>query len=206
MRKLKLMQVSKLKMAALVIALSAAPALAGGVGNINVRNCTWCHGSSAQGYAPAPRLAGQRQQYIVKQLSGFRTHRRDNPFSKMYMWPASANVGPWAARYLADYFARLHPQAADDGNKALVAIGRAIYQEGVPNANIAACVACHGPRAQGIGEIPRLGGMSYSYLQKRLEQWHAGYDAAALHPMPHVASNLSSDQIAALASYLSYIK
>ncbi len=73
MRKLKLMQVSKLKMAALVIALSAAPALAGGVGNINVRNCTWCHGSSAQGYAPAPRLAGQRQQYIVKQLSGFRT-------------------------------------------------------------------------------------------------------------------------------------
>lgn len=200
------MKRSRLKIAALAVIVSAAPALAGEFGNVSVRNCTWCHGPSAQGYAPAPRLAGQRSRYIVDQLSSFRVHRRDNPFSRMYMWPASANVGPRAARYLADYFASLHPRPADDGDKALVPAGRAIYQEGVPNDNVAACVACHGPRAQGIGRIPRLGGLSYSYLQKRLEQWHKGYDAAALHPMPHVAGNLSPEQIAALASYLSFTR
>ena len=32
-----------------------------------VRNCTWCHGGSAQGYSPAPRLAGQRAPYIFQQ-------------------------------------------------------------------------------------------------------------------------------------------
>ena len=123
----------------------------------------------------------------------------------MYMWPASANVGPQAARSLADYFAALRPRPADDGNRALAALGRTIYQQGVPGDNVAACMACHGPRGQGIGQIPRLSGLAYGYLRRRLTQWHAGYDPAAKHPMPHVASQLSPDQVAALASYLSFL-
>lgn len=206
MRKVWIIKLNNLKLAALITIVSAVPSLAGELVNVNVRNCTWCHGPSAQGYAPAPRLAGQKPLYIVNQIRSYDAHRRDNPFSKMYMWPAAANVGPQAARYLANYLSTLSPEAANDGNRELVATGRAIYQEGIPDLNIAACVACHGPRAQGIGEIPRLGGLSSAYLQERLKQWRAGYDAAARHPMPHVASNLSSDQIAALASYLSFIK
>ena len=93
MRNQKLMKLKTLKAAALIIALSAAPALAGDYGNVSVKNCTWCHGTpSAQGYAPAPRLAGQRQWYIENQINSFRAHRRNNTFSKMYMWPATANV------------------------------------------------------------------------------------------------------------------
>jgi cytochrome c553 len=199
--KAQIMKLNKLKIAILVIVFFATPALAGELGNVNVRNCTWCHGPSAQGYLPAPRLAGQKYQYLVKQLRSFRVHGRDNPFSRMYMWPAAENVSPQAARYLASYLSTLSPKAADDGNRAFVSMGRAIYQEGVPDSNIVACVACHG-----LAEIPRLGGLSYTYLQERLEQWHEGYDAAALHPMPHVASKLSPDQIAALASYLSFVK
>jgi cytochrome c553 len=204
--KAQIMKLGKPSTAILVIAIFSAPALAGGAANVNVRNCTWCHGPTAQGYAPAPRLAGQRPQYIVNQLKGYTAHRRDNPFSKMYMWPAAANVGPGAARYLADYFAELPPSAAADGDRQLTALGKTIYQQGVPDANIAACVACHGPRAQGIREIPRLGGLAFSYLQERLAQWRDGYDAAAMHPMPHIASNLSPRQIDALASYLSFLK
>lgn len=204
--KAQIMKPHNLKAAALIICLSVAPASAGEFGNVNLRNCTWCHGPSAQGYAPAPRLAGQRSQYIMNQLRRFRAHRRDNPFSKMYMWPAAANVGPQAARSLANYLSTLAPEPADDGSRELVATGRKIYQEGVPNSNVAACVACHGPNAQGVREIPRLGGLSYSYLQMRLEQWGEGYDSAAMHPMPHVASKLSRHQIVALASYLSFVK
>jgi cytochrome c553 len=200
------MELNKLSIAALLVVSFAAPALAGELGNVNVRNCTWCHGPSAQGYLPAPRLAGQNYRYLVNQLRSFRAHGRDNPFSRMYMWPAARNVSPQAARYLAIYLSSLSPKAADDGNRELVSMGRAIYQEGIPDSNIVACVACHGPRAQGFAEIPRLGGLSYSYLQKRLEQWHEGYDAAAMHPMPHVASKLSPVQNAALASYLSFLK
>ncbi len=200
------MRLKKLTLIAAVVAVCAAPAAADELANVNVRNCTWCHGPSAQGYAPAPRLAGQRPQYIVNQLNSYRAHRRDNPFSAMYMWPAAANVGPQAARYLANYLAALPAKAANDGNPDLEATGRTIYQEGLPDSNVAACVACHGPRGEGIGEIPRLGGLGFTYLQERLQQWHDGYDAAARHPMPHVASGLSVDQIAAIASYLSFVK
>jgi cytochrome c553 len=171
-----------------------------------VKNCTWCHGTSAQGYAPAPRLAGQRSQYLENQLAGFRTHARDNPLSQQYMWDAAANLSAQTAHDLATYFSTLPPRAASDGDMELVATGRTIYQVGMPDANIVACVVCHGPNAEGVGQIPRLGGLAYSYLKRTLEQWGQGYHTASGPPMPDIASKLSSNQIEALASYLSFVK
>jgi hypothetical protein len=43
--------------------------------------------------------------------------------------------------------------------------------ERVPEANIVSCYAYHGPNAEGVRGILRLGGLSYSYLNGRLEQW-----------------------------------
>jgi cytochrome c553 len=171
-----------------------------------VRNCNWCHGGSASGYPPAPALAAQRSQYIEKQLTNFRVHTRDNPFARQYMWGAARNVDPESARELALYFASLPPRAASDGVPNLAGIGRTIYQEGMPEANIVACVVCHGPNGEGVRDIPRLGGLDSSYLRRRLEQWNQGYHAAAGPPMISIASKLSDDQIEALASYLSFIK
>ena len=204
--KARIMKLLKLKTAVLAIVFSAASTLAGNAESHAVRNCTWCHGTSAQGYLPAPRLAGQRRQYLENQLVGFRNHARDNPLSKQYMWFATANLGRQTAHDLAVYFSKLSPKPADDGNQQLAAMGRTIYQDGVPDSNIVACIACHGPHAEGAREIPRLGGLEFSYLQRRLEQWGEGYNKSARHPMPHVASQLSAKQIAALASYLSFIK
>jgi cytochrome c553 len=171
-----------------------------------VRNCTWCHGGSASGYPPAPALAGQRPQYVEKQLAYFHARTRDNPFARQYMWGAARNIDAQSARDLALYFASLPPRAANDGVPNLVGVGRTIYQEGLPDANIVACVVCHGPNAEGVRDIPRLGGLDYSYLKRRLEQWNQGYHAAAGPPMISIASKLSDDQIEALASYLSFVK
>jgi len=194
------------KIAIAVAVCSAALSSACYAESLAVRNCTWCHGASAQGYAPAPRLAGQRYQYLKNQLVDFRVHSRDNPFSRQYMWSAAANLGPRTVHDLALYFSTLAPRSAGDGDKQSAALGRAIYQEGMPDSNIVACVVCHGPNAEGIRQIPRLGGLDYSYLKRRLEQWGEGYHAAAGPPMPHIASRLSANQIEALASYLSFIK
>lgn len=194
------------KIAVLALVASTAPSLAGGVETVQFRNCTWCHGESAQGYAPAPRLAGQRPRYIENQLLSFRAHTRDNPFSKQYMWGAAANLSPGTAHYLAIYFSTLSPKAANDGDTQQAAKGRALYEDGNPEANTVACAVCHGPNSQGIRDIPRLGGLSYSYLKRKLQQWGEGYHAAAKSPMPRIASKLSPDQIEALASYLSFVK
>ena len=107
---------------------------------------------------------------------------------------------------MAIYFSQLPARAANDGDRGLVARGEAIYQRGIPEANIAACVACHGPNAEGVGEIPRLGGLAYTYLKRRLDQWGQGYHGALALPMPHIASQLSRNQIEELASYLSFLR
>jgi len=192
------------KMAALAISLATTgPLLAD---DLPVRNCIWCHGTSAQGYYNAPRLAGQREDYLVNQLQAFATHKRDEFFlSTKYMWNATAHLDPLTLRNLAAYFSALPPEAAKDGDSELAAEGKIIFENGVPNENIAACQACHGPEAQGVREIPRLGGLSYSYLKRRLEQWSQGQDAWGI-PMPKVARSLSPNQIAALASYLSFVE
>lgn len=204
--KARIMKPLRLKTAVLAIAFSAVSSLAGHAESHTIRNCTWCHGTSAQGYSPAPRLAGQQRQYLENQLVGFRQHTRDNPFSKQYMWFATENLGPQTAHDLAVYFSKITPKPAEDGDQQLAVMGRTIYQDGVPDSNIVACIACHGPRAEGVREIPRLGGLEFTYLQRRLEQWGEGFNKTARHPMPHVASQLSPKQIAALASYLSFIK
>lgn len=194
------------KTALLAIIFSAAATLTAHAESLAIRNCNWCHGGSGQGYTPAPRLAGQKDQYIENQLRDFGDHTRDNPFSKMYMWRATANLSRQAAHDLAVYYATLSPRAANDGDRALIATGESIYQQGMPDANIVACVVCHGPNAEGVRGIPRLGGLAFTYLQRRLEQWGEGYHVGAGPPMPDIAAKLSRNQIDALASYLSFIK
>jgi cytochrome c553 len=193
-----------LKMAIMAILAAVAPSWAGE--SPAVRNCTWCHGSGAQGYTVAPRLAGQRPQYIMSQIRSFREHARDNPFSKQYMWSAVAALDPHTARDLAEYFAAIPPKAANDGDSTLASRGRTIYLEGIPEANIVSCYACHGPNAEGVRDIPRLGGLAYFYLKGRLEQWGQGYHSGMESPMPMVARHLGPNEIEALASYLSFVK
>jgi cytochrome c553 len=195
-----------LKLVILTALCSPAPTWAGNAIPASFRNCTWCHGTGAQGYTVAPRLAGQRAPYIEAQLRGYAAHLRDNPLSKQYMWSAAANLRADTARDLADYFASLPPKPAHDGRWALAARGEAIYLQGIPEANVVACLACHGPAGQGVRAIPRLGGMSYFYLKRRLEEWGQGYHSAVESPMPMVAGTLGPEEIEALASYLSFVR
>jgi len=203
---IRIMNAAKLKIGMLFLILVIVPSSLGFAESLALRDCTWCHGTSAQGYTPAPRLAGQQREYIQIQLHDFKNHARDNPFSQQYMWGAAEYISDQRVRDLALYFASLPGRPANDGIKDFAALGRAIYYDGIPEANIVACVACHGPNAEGAGTIPRLGGLSYAYLKDRLVQWGYGYHANARPPMPRIAGRLSANQIEELASYLSFVK
>src|ERR1700676_3812362 len=205
-RKLEVMKRIGLKIAILAVVCFVAPARAGDAERPGVRNFTWCHGTSGQGYMVAPRLAGQRPQYIESQRRSFHERPRDNPFSKKYMWGAVAALGPNAAHDLAIYFAAIAPKPANDGDRELAARGKTIYLEGIPEANIVSCYACHGPNAEGVRDIPRRGGLAYFYLKGRLEQWGQRSHSGVETPMPLAASHLGPGEIEALASYLSFVK
>jgi cytochrome c553 len=168
-------------------------------------NCAWCHGPSLQGFTTAPRLAGQRAEYIAVQLSSFKAHSRDNPLSQQYMWGAAGRIGPEVAHALGSYVASLEGVPAADGNRGLSESGRALYMEGNAPANVNACVVCHGPEGQGVGAIPRLAGLSAGYMKQRLEGWSQGFHPRAV-PMPGISRNLSPADIDAITSYLSFVK
>ena len=201
----------RLTIALLAIVSSSVSSLAGDSDVISFgekyvsRNCTWCHGPSLQGFAISPRLAGQGRQYIENQLERLRSHSRNNPYSVAYMANTAASLSPETAHAVAVYLSTLTPETRADGNKDRAAEGEAIFQGGIPSSNVPACAFCHGPEAQGVREMPRLGGQSYYYLKRRLTQWNEGYSGSAEH-MPGVASTLSPDNIEALASYLSFVK
>ena len=142
----------------------------------------------------------------MSQIRSFREHARNNPFSKQYMWSAVAALDPHTAQDLAAYFASIPPKPANDGDSSLASRGRTIYMEGIPEANIVSCYACHGPNAEGVRDIPRLGGLSYTYLKGRLEQWGQGYHSTPGSPMPMVATHLGPEEIEALTSYLSFVR
>lgn len=175
--------------------------------------CQACHGMSGQGlsggYLPIPRIAGQTPKYIEKQLLAFTESMRDKN-SSVGMTTSHAVIPAMRPR-LAAYFSNLNPEPIGDGPRDLVATGKAIYEEGVPEANVPACSGCHGPEAKGKNEIPRLAGQLNSYTEKELADWSKKRGPNPLNEgvaasMKQVAHSLSQSQIAALASYLSNLK
>ncbi|MGO9702171.1 MAG: c-type cytochrome [Xanthobacteraceae bacterium] len=172
--------------------------------------CQDCHGPSGQGYRgfyPIPRLAGQQTQYIENQLRAFVERRRPNNI----MANVAHVLSPAMINALAIHFRSLNPAPISGAPKQLVAEGRRIFEGGVPDANVAACAACHGPDATGRDQIPRLAGQLYPYLVKELTNWGKERGQLPAHPdtsfiMAPVAHSLTRSEVEAVAAYLSYLK
>ena len=192
----------------------AALFLFGSYGNANepvpglkakIQYCATCHGQFGggyRGYYSMPRLAGQTQEYIENQLSYFADHTRDNPASKQFMWDAASGLSQPMRNELASYFSNLNTPPAGGGKGGNEAIGKMIFEQGVPSAQVLACNMCHGQNAEGSGAMPRLAGQRYDYLKIMFEDWRNGYRANAA-PMPDIAKALTDAQIEGLAEYLS---
>ena len=172
--------------------------------------CKDCHGRSAQGfhgYFPIPRLAGQHPEYLKNQLQAFIEHRRTNNI----MFNVAHSLSPAMMDALAADFRALNPPPLGGGPRRLVPAGEKIFQNGVPEANVAACGACHGPEAQGIGEIPRLAGQLPDYLYNKLINWSKERGQNPTEPdisavMSPVAHSLTKQQVEAVAAYLSDLR
>ena len=172
--------------------------------------CKDCHGPSAQGYRgffPIPRLAGQQTEYLENQLQAFVEHRRTNNI----MFNVAHALSPAMISALAANFRNLNPKPIGGAPQQLVAAGKTIFEDGIPDANVAACAACHGPDATGRGQIPRLAGQLYPYVIKELTNWgkergqnRAKPDTSAI--MSPVAHSLNSRQIEAVAAYVSSLR
>src|SRR5215467_4672478 len=204
---------------AVVMLTAALPAAAGPAKDViradrgglqaKLQYCETCHGLSAQGYRgyfPMPRLAGQQPQYLENQLRAFIERRRTNPV----MANVAHVLSPPMVSALAAYFRNLDPTPISGAPRRSLALGKQIYEEGLPESNVAACFACHGTDAQGQNEIPRLAGQLYEYMVGQLTGWGkvrgqgTAIDTSAI--MAPTAHNLTRQQVEAVAAYVSTLQ
>jgi cytochrome c553 len=173
-----------------------------------IQYCTACHGASGggyQGYYTMPRLAGQTTEYLKTQLRAFIDGNRGKTL--VMRMSRVHGVSPEMQMALAAYFKDLNPSPFGDGSRSQAVAGKRIYDEGVPEANVPACAACHGPNGQGAGPNPRLAGQLYFYTVKSLANWTSERgQLPSARPMQATVQNLSRSQIAAVAAYLSHLK
>jgi cytochrome c553 len=207
---------SALHIAVFVIAISATAsaqnaqesAVSEGELQAKIKYCKTCHGLSGQGYRgsiPVPRLAGQQSEYLQDQLRAFIERKRTSSF----MSKVADALSPPMQEALVSHFYELNPKPLGGASKELVAKGKAIYEEGVPEANVAPCSSCHGPSAKGDGQFPRLAGQLHDYIAGRLANWgreRPERPDADPTGMESIARSLTESQIFAVAAYLSYLE
>jgi len=163
--------------------------------------CSACHGPEGRSVSPVfPRLAGQQPAYTVLQLQAFRGHVRGDPNAQAYMWGMSSQLDDATITALADYYAAQKPVQQSAADRALLADGEKIYNQGLPTQGVPACTSCHGANAEGAGAFPRLGGQHVDYLAAQLVGFQSGVRSNA-PIMLAVVRTLSPEQIRAVANY-----
>lgn len=182
--------------------------------------CVACHGLDGNATDPTlyPRLAGQSERYLSRQLALFKSGERVNPIMQPFAMALSAqdmrDIGAYYATKSAGAGAGIADDAviADksspyDGMK-FYEVGQKLFRSGDPARNIPACMACHGPSGAGNPgpAYPRVAGQQSWYTARRLQEYRAGttteIDKALFQTMAQVAQPLTDQEIQALASYM----
>jgi cytochrome c553 len=165
--------------------------------------CGACHGMDGNSSdAQYPKLAGQSEQYIVRQLTDFKSGKRQNPIMMGMATPLSEQDMHDIGAYFASKTAL--PGVAD---QALVEHGQTLFRQGDAKRDIPACMACHSIDGRGNpgAMYPQLTSQHAQYIEATLKSWHDGTtwgDDAHSQIMPAIAKKLDADDIAALASYI----
>lgn len=167
--------------------------------------CAACHGADGNSTNPEwPKIAGQSEAYILKQLKEFKSGKRINAL----MAGQVANMTEEDMADLAAYFSsnKTQPGAAQED---AVELGRQIYKGGVLSKGIAACSACHGPTGMGnpAANYPRISGQHAKYLTIQLKAFSKGErnnDNSAM--MRNIAANLSEAEMNAVSEYISGLR
>jgi cytochrome c553 len=189
----------------------AGQQIAASGGANGVTACVACHGAQGEGNPAGgfPRIAGQSQYYLAKQLTAFAKETRNNPV----MTPIAKAMSEQQMRDVSAYYASAEapvtsPAPGTASSKPAAGAmerGRLLAGVGDESRHVQACANCHGPA--GAGEAPSypyLAGQHAGYLSAALTEWKGGArNTDASGQMPAIAKLLSDQDIAALAAFYS---
>jgi cytochrome c553 len=161
--------------------------------------CSACHSSDGSRGSPAqPILQGQHPEYLVKQLTNFKSRERVNAIMNGF----AATLSEEDMKNVAAFYAskQAQPGAAKDAD--LAKLGEKIYRGGVAERSVPACAACHGPSGAGIPvQYPRMAGQHADYTVAQLTAFRGGVRKNSVQMMG-VAAKLNDREIQGLAEYI----
>ena len=153
---------------------AAAPVMAEDSGQALYQACASCHGAAALGNDAlnAPALAGQRQDYMERQLQHFKQGIRgadpkDSPGAQMAAMAATLPTNE-AVTAVATYLAAMPVSAVPAPQSGDMRNGNNLYH--------GHCGACHGGRAEGNDALhaPMLSGLSAAYIVRQFQNFQQG--------------------------------
>lgn len=177
--------------------------------------CVACHGVTGNSIVGGfPKIAGQHQGYIFKQLKDFKSQKRkDGTMFGMVVGLSEEDMQNLAAFYAAQTISK---NVAKKDEKMLK-LGEKIYRGGKIGSKTTACVACHGVKGQGIptANFPKLSFQHVAYTNKQLKDFRQENFDTQLNKMSantrkndpiammrEVTKHLTNKEIEALSQYV----
>jgi len=201
----------------IILATFSATTLASGdteAGQAKSATCMGCHGLAGNSTMPNfPKLAGQGEGYIFKQLQEFKSGARENAI----MAGVASLLSEQDMMDIAAYYSiQTISENSAKADEETIELGRKIYLGGKKDTQTTACIACHGPKGLGIpsAKFPALGAQHSEYTASQLKAFRqysineqTGSDDLARGNdyegmMRSVAKGLTTVEIEALAEYI----
>jgi cytochrome c553 len=173
--------------------------------------CAACHGADGNSaVATFPKLAGQGEAYLTKQLQDIKSGDR----VIVEMTGMLTMMNDQQLEDIAAFYASQTLQIGQ-ANPDLVELGESLYKAGNAETGVPSCAGCHATNGKGnsIGGFPALGGQHAAYTAAQLVKFQKGYRADApsadarmndgdAQMMRDIAFRLKDFEIEALASYI----
>ena len=201
----------------IVLATLSATTLASGdaeAGQAKSATCMGCHGLAGNSTMPNfPKLAGQGEGYILKQLQEFKSGVRENAI----MAGVTSLLSEQDMMDIAAYYSiQTISENSAKADEETIELARKIYLGGKKDTQTTACIACHGPKGLGIpsAKFPALGAQHAEYIALQLKAFRqysineqtGSEDLARDNDyegmMRSVAKGLTTVEIEALAQYV----
>ena len=197
-------------LSAFLMVLVAGNANAAGdaeAGKTKAAACGGCHGMDGNSLVPTfPKLAGQGERYIVKQVADFKanTTRQDAMMIGMV-----AAINEQDAADIGAYYQAQKLASAATFDESQIILGREIYKGGNLQTGLPACQGCHGPTGGGNAPAgyPQIGGQYAGYTLKQLKAFKDGTRSNDdKEVMRQVMAKMTDAEIEAVTQYIASLK
>lgn len=165
--------------------------------------CQACHTADGSRGIPAnPILQGQHPEYLVKQLTEFKSGKRNNAV----MMGFASILSEDDMRHVAAFYASKKAKPGFATNKETLALGEQIYRGGIVGKQVPSCAGCHSPNGAGNpSQYPAMRGQHAEYTEAQLLAFRSGLRGNNAQ-MTTISARMNDAEIKAVSDYIAGLR